>query len=258
MSSTNAGAHGPPAGATLAPSDWIDSIAEAEGIDRGEAVKRLVSSYWTFKEVLGLIERAEAEAAVDPTEGRTRRPGASGGPRLDAAESLGAPHEVRAAMASLSARVDRLADRIDANHEALERRLDEEVGHSERIFSHLIERTEEIEADLQAIAEAQWVDRRRRESRRQLRAIRRTAGRRGIDRATCGGCGSAVSLGLLTAAECPRCSRPIEALEPAAGWLGSATLTVGEPRDEGDGAGTRGEDVPSEGTSEFLWGEDRE
>jgi archaellum component FlaC len=59
------------------PEEWADSIAAAEGIQREEAVKRLVSSYWTLTEVYEMISETEGDIGlagtndIDPISGGT-------------------------------------------------------------------------------------------------------------------------------------------------------------------------------------------
>jgi len=72
--------------------------------------------------------------------------------------------------------------------------------------------------------------------------LRTEANRRGIGGADCEACGRSVRLGLLAAPRCPHCEEPFDGIEPATGFFGSATLSVGDrPALEG---GTDGHDDP--------------
>lgn len=249
------------------PADWIESVAEAEGIDAVEAAKRLVSTYWTFKEMTSLLEHSRDGAGMDLTgaieDAASAEDGEAGeaGDIRESAEPEVNP-AVRAELDDIDERLDEIVDRVDDRHSTLEHRLDEELGHVEDIFEYLIDRTDAFEADLLEIHRAQAADRERRVARRRLVALKRRAGTLGVRRAECGECGEAVDLGVLTAPECPSCSSPFETVTPGSRWpgLGGPTLETRTESRRDSEAGPRGPRESSDhGTDAgFVWGEDRD
>lgn len=51
--------------------DWLDEIAEAEGLSREAAVEYLVSSYWRLEEIVDLLEAGQEPSAPDTTPERS-------------------------------------------------------------------------------------------------------------------------------------------------------------------------------------------
>lgn len=254
--------------------EWIDRIAESEGLTREEVVEQLVSSYWTLQEMHGLIEQSEegtesaelpldverlfsedVEALVDRLD------------RLEAAVEEGTSTDPEA----VNARVEMLAQRIAAVEESLtervgslERRFDEEFDNLETILDYLIETTDELDDQVESVAEAQAADRRDREEEQRLVELKRLASRLGVRSAKCEYCDARVEIALLPTPHCPQCDRRFTDIQPATGWFGFGTdvLTVsGEPLLEGpddvDRAESDGDDGDGTATEDpFEWGGD--
>jgi predicted Zn-ribbon and HTH transcriptional regulator len=62
-----------------------------------------------------------------------------------------------------------------------------------------------------------------------LPGLKRRANEAGVREATCGACGATLSVGLLTAAECPHCRSRFADVEDGGRLIGSATLVVDDP-----------------------------
>jgi predicted Zn-ribbon and HTH transcriptional regulator len=88
-----------------------------------------------------------------------------------------------------------------------------------------------------------------REARRRATAdLKDEANRLGVATADCDGCGSAIRLGLLSSPECPHCGSTFETVEPASGFFGSPSLTVGSrPALEGETAADEPDAIFEEG-----------
>ena len=108
--------------------DWLDQMAEAEGVSREELIESLVSSYWTLDEMLSLMEQADPDADL-PDAGPT---GHRHGPRwkrlADVEQDLaGRIDDLDDRLASLRSDLEggRDAALADDHHQELEARLDE-------------------------------------------------------------------------------------------------------------------------------------
>ncbi|SEO25420.1 Predicted nucleic acid-binding protein, contains Zn-ribbon domain [Halogranum amylolyticum] len=122
------------------------------------------------------------------------------------------------------AELDRLDERVDRGFE-----------NYEEILTYLRETTDDLDDDVDRLVRT-LVDLRERTATLEATLARRTAAadlqreanRHGVTQASCGDCGSTVHLGLLSAPRCPHCDRGFTGLEPARGFFGSATLSVGD------------------------------
>lgn len=109
--------------------DWIDEIAEAEGLSREAAVEYLVSSYWRLEEIVDLLE-----AGQEPSTPDARGEGSETG-------------DDRSELDDLHARFDKLLDDLQSR----------ETGRSEedefrRSVVELADRLERLEAVLETEA----------------------------------------------------------------------------------------------------------
>jgi len=128
-----------------------------------------------------------------------------------------------AAADELGARLDEVAERVDAGFENFE-----------EVLEYLSDTSDDLEARAETLARAtiglrdRIADLETERSAREVAAdIRATANRNGDATATCGACSRRVRLGLLSRPECPYCAATFEDVEPSAGLFGSATLRVG-------------------------------
>lgn len=136
------------------------------------------------------------------------------------------------------------AEDVRGDLDALEATFEEGFANYEEVLEYLTDATEELEGKANALASVAAEVRTRlgtleaREaSTRAAAELKDEANRLGVETATCGACGSKVSLGLLSAPECPNCGGTFEAVEGSRGFFGSATLTVGtRPALEGETA----------------------
>ena len=283
--------------------DWIGEIAESEGISREEVVEQLVSSYWTLKEMHGLMETAEE--GIDggrtelPIDIETLSTGAlvddleEVHERIERLEAALAEHGKDASAEELQARLQRLMDRLDTfeasvterYEEIAERqerfagrldelsgRFDDEFENLETILEYLVETTDRLDEEIEAVADDHAATSRRHAREDRLIELKHLASRLGVRRAKCEYCDTQVDIALLPTPECPKCDRPFTDIEPDTRWfLGSNVLTVTESRyldergrERGDGGRDRPDaDAPSEDASErsggsFVWGDERD
>lgn len=113
---------------------------------------------------------------------------------------------------------------VEAEIGPIDGRLEATEGKLDRLARAVVANKRRVEADAAADAE--------------LDGLQRTANRRGVTAADCGGCGERVRIGLLSKSACPHCDRRLFGLdEPSSlfGWFTSPTLTVeSEPRESSD------------------------
>lgn len=264
--------------------EWLAKIAESEGLSRDEVVEQLVSSYWTLKEMHGMMEQTKegrdagrdvtpldieavyAETlseSLDEIRERLERveeelPDEDGNPL---------PGELE----MLSQRIAAVEETLGDRHSELESRVDEEFGNLATILDYLIETTDSLTDGLESLSREQEADRRRRVEEERLTELKRLASRLGVRSATCGYCSATVDIAVLPTPECPQCDRRFTDIEPGRRWfgLGSNTLKVTEEpylegssrraedrerQDSGSGAITS---EASDGDT-FVWGEDRD
>lgn len=226
---------------------WIERLAESEGVSREEVVERLVSSYWTLKEIHGLMETTEE--GTEPAEGEWPLEAGTTVPetlseeldeireRVEGLEEARVDDEEAPSTRELTAQVKMLAQRVAAVEEslvdrqdALGSRLDRELANLETILDYLIETTDGLEEHLDAFADERRADRRRRAEADRLADLKRLASRLGVRTANCEHCNTKVEIALLPTPECPQCDRPFTDVEPATGWFGfgSNVLAVTE------------------------------
>lgn len=262
-----------------APDEWLDRIADSEGISRDEVVEQLVSSYWTLKEMHGLMEHSEegiqteelpldvervfSDTFSDDIEEVTERLN-----RLEAALAEGAADEEASEAA---ARVEMLAQRIDAvesklseRQDSLQSRFDEEFENLETILDYLIETTDELDARIDTVVREQETDRGHRDEQERLVELKRLASRLGVRSATCEYCDTSLDIALLPTPDCPQCDRRFTDIQPSKGWFGfgSDVLRVTEEPylDDAAESGSTGEDTESttDHVDAFEWGSSRD
>lgn len=226
---------------------WIERIAESEGISRDEVVDRLVSSYWTLKEIHGLVETSEESDEADGgewpldvglayseslsaelTDLRDRVDGLEGA--LPGDDAVGSASELTAQVKMLAQRVAAVEESLRDRQDGLDSRLDRELDNLETILEYLIETTDDLAAEVEALADEQRADRRRRAAEDRLADLKHLASRLDVRSAKCAYCDTRVEIALLPTPECPQCDRSFTDIEPATGWFGfgSNVLTVTE------------------------------
>jgi len=274
-----------PAGLGSSPSEeWIGKIAESEGVSREEVVERLIASYWTLKEMYGLLQQTEEGVDPDgdelPLDVGPSRPdsladelselrGRVGRLEVDAqeADQEGAIDELRSRLDDLSERLSAAEDSLAGRQDSLGSRMDREFANLEVILEYLVETTDELGDDVAALGEQQRSDGRRRDERDRLVELKRRAARLGVRTAKCAYCDTSVDVAMLPTPACPRCDREFVDVEPSAGWrwFGSDLLVVAAaPLDDSSEARTaEGDerDAPDEEGDEsdrFVWGEQRD
>lgn len=106
--------------------EWLDEIAEAEGLSREAAIQYLISSYWRLEEVVDLLDTGDSRSgSVVESE---------------PSEPLPAPSEIN----GLHERFDTLLDDIRARDERADERVDVHTA-----LAELGERLEHLEAALE-------------------------------------------------------------------------------------------------------------
>lgn len=219
--------------------EWVEAIAAAEEIPPEDVIERLVSSYWTLKEMNDLLggSGADIDFETDDTDFESSGTGPStevDSPvadieeireRLDTLEEIVEEgHETREAveidLANLTQRVDALHEQLLERQSSLESRFDSELENLETILEYLIDTTDDHDAELGSISSEYKTVRHRQAELDQLADLKRIASQQGIQSATCDHCGTTVDLGLLPSAECPLCDRRFVDIEPATGWFG--------------------------------------
>ncbi|WP_277555116.1 CopG family transcriptional regulator [Halobaculum limi] len=150
-----------------------------------------------------------------------------------------------ASLEGLDAELDSLAADLDSlrtDVEALEARFEEGFDNYEEVLEYLTDTTDDHDAKLSTLARV-VADLRTRVAKQEARESQRRAAeelqteanRHGITKATCDSCGATVQLALLSVPECPHCAATFESVEPASGFLGSPSLSVGHrPALEGE------------------------
>lgn len=113
--------------------DWLDEMAEAEGVSREELIESLVSSYWTLDEMLSLMEQADPDA--DLAEARTT--GRPDGPRWKRLADV---------EQDLAGRIDDLDDRLAGLRSELEDGHDDAVVGDHDLESRVDELASRLDA----------------------------------------------------------------------------------------------------------------
>jgi chaperonin cofactor prefoldin len=225
---------------------WLTRRAEETGVDRQELLTRAVAAYRLLEadgEELAAFDDAEerlaaVESRVSTLEG-------------DLEEKV---TDVRDRVVQVKREADRkaaadhdhpdLADDVDSALEAARAARDEtdrleeyvEGGFQnyEEVLEYLTETSETLDRRVVAVAKV-LVDLRSRvremeaslASTAAVEEIQADANRHGTATADCGDCERTVRIGLLGRPRCPHCEAAFDGFEPASGFFGSATLTVG-------------------------------
>lgn len=264
-----------------ATDEWIDRIAESEGLNRDEVVEQLVSSYWTLKEMHGLMEHSEEgmDTEADPlpldietlySETLSEELGEITS-RLDRLETELDERGVKAG--EIGTRVETLAQRLSSVEEKLgdrqnelQSRFDEEFANLETILDYLIEMTDDLESRLDQVVEEQAAERTHREEQERLVDLKRLASRLGVKSAKCEYCDERIEIALLPTPDCPQCDRRFTDIQPSQRWLGLGTdvlKVTSEPYlDEKGDDHYVGDDTEVSSTDRvvdsFRWGENRD
>ncbi|WP_336025025.1 CopG family transcriptional regulator [Halobellus salinisoli] len=208
---------------------WVADRAAAEGIAREEFLRRLVDAHRAFEES---DEPAEADA-IDELETELR----------DAVDRIAAvENDLDEKISDVRQRVIQLKRETDAkaseehDHPEIERQMNAGLENYESILEGLADTTEEHDSKLDRLGAA-VVDARSRidalerrlERREAVAELQREANRHGVTAASCGSCGDAVQLALLTEPTCPHCGAPFDGIEPKRFFFGTNRLNVGTP-----------------------------
>ena len=258
--------------------EWVDKIAEAEGLSREDVLERLISSYWTLKEMFQLMEQTEEnlEPGENPSEVRSSTPTGISSAEFDSfKEEISAEleslredfegletevHEPVEVTRHLKAQLDSMSDRVSdvessltTRQDKITTRLDEEFGNLEHILDYLIETTDEIDDRTQILTNDHFGIRERWAERDRLAELKQLANRAGVSEAQCRYCDTAVNLAMLERPRCPQCDRDIVDIEPNTGWFGFGTSRLEVSSEKLDGS-TR---PPSDSTdnTDFDWSE---
>lgn len=260
--------------------EWVDKIAESEGLSREDVLERLISSYWTLKEMFRLMEQTEEglEGRAGPDDVDMSAAGRPSSPDFesfkeevtDQLDSLRGDLEALEAEVQapdketerLSAELKGVDDRVSDIHaglserqNTLESRIDDEFENLEVILDYLIETTDDIDTRTAELSEAQRGLNRRLDERDRLAEFKQRANRKGVRKANCGYCEASVDIAMLERPVCPQCDRFIVDVEPTRGWfgLGSNRLEVSDDPPETDEA-----DLDSEAEGKVFDPEDFE
>ncbi|WP_226010547.1 hypothetical protein [Halomicrobium salinisoli] len=247
--------------------DWLDARAAELGVDRAEAVRRVLVAH-------------RAAASLDegePASLAEQAPGAAVEPVADvAAERLADRFATREDVAALDeefqTKIEDVRERViqvkreadakapaDHSHEGLDRveslagelaALEEDVASLRESVEadrddrsaaddELRERLDDVEDKLErvawAVSDLKQGDRSRGSRERALDRIKRAAAQEGIESATCENCGERVSVALLTDPECPHCKAAVSDVRPEGGIIRSrARLVAASQLEAGD------------------------
>jgi|GEM_PF-2513086 len=262
-----------------APDEWIERIAESEGLSREEVVEQLVSSYWTLKEMHGLMEHSEegidseelpldvdrvfADSVSEDIGGITKRLDRLE-EALSTAEETDDSGEMAAQLEMLSQRIDGVEEKLTRRQDSLKSRFDEEFDNLETILDYLLDSTDELDDRIDSIAAEQSIDREHRDEQERLVELKRLASRLGVRSAKCEYCDSAIEIALLPTPDCPQCDRRFTDIQPSSGWFGfgSNVLRVTEEPylDDGTDSESIEENTApaTDDTDPFEWGSSRD
>ena len=227
--------------------EWVEDHADSEGLSEDEVVARALSAYRYLvddreadvergERLASLDERVEdVEASFDEKLHDVRERVVQLKRELD--EKADADHD-HPALADLADRIDEVDDRVgdtDDRVEDLRSTVDDGFDNFEEVLTYLTDSTENLDEKVSILAGAA-VDLRQRtvslESDRSVRNavadLREEANRHGETTAVCADCDTTVHVALLDEPDCPECGAVFDGIEPARGFFGSATLTVGE------------------------------
>ncbi len=255
--------------------EWIEARAEETGRSREEVLARAVTVARLIDdhdEALGdaapldgaagtstgeLPERiadltarvddldAELDEKIDDVRSRVIQVKREADAKAEADHDHPKLREATESVDDLEAELDDLGadvESIRTDLSELEESFDAGFANYEEVLEYLTDTADDHEEKLSRVA-AVVSDVRTRVSTLEARETRRLAAadlkaeanRLGVASADCNGCGATVRLSLLSTPECPHCEATFEAVEPASGFFGSPSLTVGtRPALEGE------------------------
>jgi hypothetical protein len=160
-----------------------------------------------------------------------------------ARDALAAVDELEAEVVDVADATRRLSERVDAGFENFE-----------EVLTYLRDETDDLDRKLTTLATAVLAMRESVASvaaanarRERTDSLKHAANRAGVRVADCEACGSEVSVGLLTAPECPACGATFEDVEVNEGWFGTHQLLTGSAP-----ALTSGESPPDDEDDDWL------
>ena len=240
--------------------DWLDARADDLGTDRERLLTRLVAAQRLALTETGSTDGDELLPTVAALESRVAALENELDEKIDDVRErviqvkretdtkAPADHE----HAALTERLDRLTEEIETlhadhetlaathehlreNHEDLRGDVDAGFENYELILDDLDSDTEDLTQKADTLAQVALRLRQRVATlegesavRTAVAELQREANRAGVSSASCADCGSSVHVGLLGAPSCPHCEATFDGVEPARGFFGSATLTIGD------------------------------
>lgn len=240
--------------------DWLDTRADDLGTDRERLLTRLVAAQRLALTETGSTDGDELLPTVAALESRVAALEDELDEKIDDVRErviqvkretdtkAPADHE----HAALTERLDRLTEEIETlhadhetlaathehlreNHEDLRGDVDAGFENYELILDDLDSDTEDLTQKADTLAQVALRLRQRVATlegesavRTAVAELQREANRAGVSSASCADCGSSVHVGLLGAPSCPHCEATFDGVEPARGFFGSATLTIGD------------------------------
>jgi chromosome segregation ATPase len=150
---------------------------------------------------------------------------------------------LESAIADLEAGLEEATEAIDRT----DSRLDGGFENFEEILERLLDRTSDLERDVNTIGRAlrsmrQTLDSVAERDQQRARAdhLKQTAAVRGVRTAKCEACNSKLDVALLSEARCPSCGESFHTLDANPGFFGTSILETGDrPALEGEGATAR-------------------
>ncbi|MDZ7850358.1 MAG: hypothetical protein U5K70_05950 [Halodesulfurarchaeum sp.] len=139
---------------------------------------------------------------------------------------------------SLETALEELESELEATRERLDRtesQLEGGFENFEEILETLLDRTSDLESDVDTIGRAlksmrQTLDTVAEREQQRARAdhLKETAAGRGVRTAKCEGCKSKIDVALLSEARCPTCGESFHTLDANPGFFGTSILETGE------------------------------
>lgn len=174
-----------------------------------------------------------------------------------------------------AARLAALESDLETLQAALDRtdsRLDGGFENFEEILETLVDRTDDLDGDVQTLGQAlrglrTTLDTVAEREQRRARAdhLKSTAAARGVRTAKCADCNTNVDVALLTDATCPSCGASFHTLDANPGFFGTSVLETGErpaleggtePRADLDELSERQGEKPSTTSLDWRGGDD--
>lgn len=240
--------------------EWVENTARSKGINRSDMLDQMLSSYWIVEELTGMMgdnssegsdlmprETGQSDPEASETDPqRVENPDAEMQEQSERLEELESKvedltgesvsgeetaqirrdvKEIKGRMAQLEEKhfeIDRKLSELGNSHQQLDERIEREFDSIENLFEHILDKTEELEYRVGAVADSHEDDLEPIEDHiretDELAVLLREAQQKGISTAVCDNCITKLDLGLLDSARCPECDRAFSGLEES-GWI---------------------------------------